>query len=117
MLRFFENIGDVARGDWTVLIEGETGIGKEFVARAIHVASARRDGPFVAVNCAGLSENLLESQFGQRRGAFTGAIRDQAGYFEAAAGGTLFLDEIGDISQGAQTSLLIALEERVCAHR
>jgi PAS domain S-box-containing protein len=91
----FERIEDVARGDWTVLVEGETGTGKELVARAIHAASTRHSGPFVAVNCAGLTDSLLESQlFGHRRGAFTGAVTDQEGLFESAAGGTLMLDEM-----------------------
>lgn len=111
MQRMYQAIANVARLDWTVLIEGETGTGKELVARAIHAASPRRDGPFIAVNCAGLSDSLLASQlFGHTRGAFTGAIRDQSGFFQAADGGTLFLDEIGDISGDVQTSLLRALE-------
>jgi DNA-binding NtrC family response regulator len=113
MQQLREFIDHVARGDWTVLIEGETGSGKELVARAVHDASARRDRPFVAVNCAGLTDALLGSQlFGHVRGAFTGATSDRIGYFEAAAGGTLFLDEVGDISDGVQTMLLRALQER-----
>lgn len=113
MRRMYQMIVDVAHSDWTVLVEGETGTGKELVARAIHAASPRRDNPFIAVNCAGLTDTLLGSQlFGHRRGAFTGAVRDQTGFFQAANGGTLFLDEIGDISEGVQTSLLRALEER-----
>ena len=111
MQRMYKAIASVARLDWTVLIEGETGTGKELVARAIHAASPRRDGPFIAVNCAGLSDSLLASQlFGHTRGAFTGAVRDQPGFFQAAEGGTLFLDEIGDISSEVQTALLRALE-------
>jgi DNA-binding NtrC family response regulator len=106
-------IRDVARGEATVLVLGETGTGKELVARAIHREGARRDGPFIAVNCAGLSEELAASQlFGHRRGAFTGAVSDSAGVFEAAHGGTLFLDEIGDLSLRVQTTLLRVLEER-----
>jgi transcriptional regulator with GAF, ATPase, and Fis domain len=113
MRTVFERIEDVARGDWTVLVEGETGTGKELVARAIHAASSRRSGPFVAVNCAGLTDSLLESQlFGHRRGAFTGAVTDQEGLFESAAGGTLMLDEIGDVSPKLQASLLRAIQER-----
>ena len=113
MLRLYEMIERVSGGDWTVMIEGETGAGKELVARAIHATSPRNRGPFLAVNCAGLSESLLASQlFGHRRGAFTGASSDQEGYFEAAAGGTIFLDEIGDIPPGVQTSLLRVLQER-----
>ena len=113
MLRLYEMIERVSGGDWTVMIEGETGAGKELVARAIHASSPRRRGPFLAVNCAGLTESILASQlFGHRRGAFTGASSDQEGYFEAAAGGTIFLDEIGDIPPGVQTSLLRVLQER-----
>jgi PAS domain S-box-containing protein len=113
MERVYQQIRDVARVDATVLIEGETGTGKELVARAIHAAGQRKDRPFVAVNCAGLTESLLASQlFGHKRGAFTGAIDDQQGLFEAANGGTLLLDEIGDIPMVVQTQLLRVLQER-----
>jgi sigma-54 dependent transcriptional regulator, acetoin dehydrogenase operon transcriptional activator AcoR len=96
-----------------VLIEGETGTGKELVARAIHSSSHRSGRPFLAVNCAGLTESLVASQlFGHKRGAFTGAVADQSGLFESAAGGVLFLDEIGDIPPSVQTSLLRVLQER-----
>jgi DNA-binding NtrC family response regulator len=112
MRRVFQTIEDLARVDSTVLIEGETGTGKELVARAIHRLSDRRDKPFVALNCAGLSEELAASQlFGHWRGAFTGAVDDQRGLFEAANGGTLFLDEIGELPVRVQTILLRVLEE------
>jgi PAS domain S-box-containing protein len=113
MQRLYQQIRDVARVDSTVLIEGETGTGKELVARAIHSSSDRRHKPFIAVNCAGLTDSLLTSQlFGHKRGAFTGAIEDHEGLFEAANMGTLFLDEIGDIPLNVQTQLLRVLQER-----
>ena len=113
MRRPYELIERVAPGDCAVLIEGETGVGKELVAHAIHAASPRAHRPFITVNCAGLTEALLTSQlFGHRRGAFTGAVADQAGFFEAAQGGTLFLDEIGDLPLAMQSSLLRAIEEK-----
>jgi len=113
MAAVYEQIGDLANVETTVLIEGETGTGKEVVARAIHYASPRKAGPFIAVNCAGLTDTILGSQlFGHKRGAFTGAVEQQQGFFEAADGGTIFLDEIGDISQGVQTSLLRVLQEK-----
>jgi Response regulator containing CheY-like receiver, AAA-type ATPase, and DNA-binding domains len=113
MQLLYQQIRDLAQVDSTVLIEGETGTGKELVARALHFSSHRRDKPFIAVNCAGLTESLLGSQlFGHKRGAFTGAIADHKGVFEAANGGTLFLDEIGDIPMSVQTSLLRVLQEK-----
>lgn len=113
MLMVYQQIQDLANLDMTVLIQGETGTGKELVARAIHEHSHRRQKPFVAVNCGGFTESLIESRlFGHRRGAFTGATADQQGFFEAADGGTLFLDEIGDLPLSLQTSLLRVLQER-----
>ncbi|MEZ5365765.1 MAG: sigma 54-interacting transcriptional regulator [Bryobacterales bacterium] len=107
-------IEDLSQVDSTVLVEGETGSGKELVARALHNRSRRSAGPFIAVNCAGLPESLVASQlFGHKRGAFTGAVQDQRGLFEAAHGGTLFLDEIGDVPAGVQTSLLRVLQDKM----
>lgn len=112
MRQVFQLVEELARVDSTVLIEGETGTGKELVARAIHQLSGRRDGPFLALNCGGLSEELAASQlFGHRRGSFTGAVADQQGLFEASSGGTLFLDEIGELPPRVQASLLRVLEE------
>ncbi len=109
----FDLIGHLAHTNTTVLILGETGTGKEQVARAIHQASQRAEGPFVAVNCAGLPETLLESElFGHEKGAFTGAIGQRKGRFELAQGGTLFLDEIGDAPPSMQAKLLRVLQER-----
>jgi DNA-binding NtrC family response regulator len=103
-----------ARSDVTVLLEGETGTGKELAARALHEASARRRGPFVAVDCGALPESLVDSElFGHVRGAFTGATSDRKGALARASGGTLFLDEIDGVSAAVQARLLRALEERV----
>jgi two-component system response regulator HydG len=108
-----ERITRVAPTESTVLITGETGTGKELVARAVHQLSPRTSKPFLAVNCAALAEGILESElFGHVRGAFTGAARDRTGVFEAAQGGTLFLDEIGATSPALQARLLRAVQER-----
>jgi two-component system nitrogen regulation response regulator NtrX len=111
--RLREQVATAAPSNGRVLIEGENGSGKELVARAIHALSARRDRPFVEVNCAAIPEELIESElFGHERGAFTGAVSRRRGKFEAADGGTLFLDEIGDMSLKTQAKVLRALEEQ-----
>ncbi|PLX87732.1 MAG: Fis family transcriptional regulator [Desulfuromonas sp.] len=113
MLEIFEQVSTVSATDSTVLIQGESGTGKELIARAIHYRSERKKGPFVRVNCASLTESLLESElFGHDKGAFTGAIKDRPGRFELADGGTLFLDEIGDTSVALQAKLLRVLQEK-----
>jgi transcriptional regulator with GAF, ATPase, and Fis domain len=109
-----DSVVRVARTDLPVLVLGESGTGKDVVARALHYASARQQQPFVPVNCAAIAETLLESElFGHEKGAFTDAHSTRAGKFEAASGGTLFLDEIGDLSAGGQAKLLRVLEEKV----
>jgi len=112
MLRLYGAIDTVAATDATVVIEGETGTGKELVARTIHARSRRADKIFLPVNCAALPETLLEAElFGHVRGAFTGAVSDRAGRFEEATGGSLFLDEIGELTPLSQVKLLRALQE------
>jgi len=112
MLQMYDTFEQIAQGEWTVMIEGETGVGKELVASGLHAASTRQSGPFIAVNCGNLNESLLASElFGHCKWAFTGANTDHTGFFEAAAGGTLFLDEIGELSLSMQTSLLRVLQE------
>jgi DNA-binding NtrC family response regulator len=113
MLAVLEMARKVARTDSTVLILGETGVGKELMARLVHQWSGRRDHPFVAVNCSALAEGVLESElFGHERGAFTGAVRQRIGFFELADRGTLLLDEIGTADAGFQAKLLRVLQER-----
>ncbi len=110
LLKTIERVAQTASN---VLISGESGTGKEVLARAIHYGGPRKDRPFVAVNCGGLAESLVESElFGYRRGAFTGANADRTGYFEAADGGTLFLDEISTLPYKSQATMLRAIEER-----
>ena len=109
-----EQISRIARTPSTVLITGESGVGKELVARALHAASSRRDGPFIAVNCGAIPEALLESQlFGHVRGAFTSAVKANPGLFVAADDGTLLLDEIGELPLPLQVKLLRVMEDRL----
>ena len=113
MQRVYETIQMVAKTDLTVLITGESGTGKDLAARAIHTLSNRRSGPFVAVNCPTVPENILESElFGYKKGAFTHATQNKAGLFQAAHRGTIFLDEIGDINPTIQTKLLRVIQEK-----
>ncbi|MBW2316253.1 MAG: sigma-54-dependent Fis family transcriptional regulator, partial [Deltaproteobacteria bacterium] len=113
MRKVFETIQKVAETDLTVLVRGESGTGKELVAQALHHRSARTKRPFVAVNCAAISRELVESElFGHEKGAFTGADARRAGRFEAAEGGTIFLDEIGDMAPETQAKVLRVLQER-----
>ncbi len=113
MVQIRQRIEKVATSMAPVLILGESGTGKELVARAVHECSHRSDGPFVAVNCGAIPDNLIEAEFfGARKGAYTGASHDREGYFQAAKGGTLFLDEIGDLPLGMQAKLLRVIQER-----
>ncbi len=113
MRNVFQIIQNAAQTEATVLVRGESGSGKELVAKAIHNLSARRDAPFLAINCAALSSNLLESElFGHVRGAFTGAIKDHNGLFQRAGGGTLFLDEVAEMPLDLQAKLLRVIQER-----
>ncbi len=113
MMRLFEKVRIIADSRASILLTGESGTGKELIASAIHYNSPRRDGPFVKINCAAIPENLLESElFGHRKGAFTGAVADKKGKFEAADGGSIFLDEIGELDLNLQSKLLRVLQER-----
>ncbi len=113
MLAVFQMIGRLAPSEVPVLVTGETGTGKELVARSLHAYGLRPDGPFVAVNCAAIPRDLLESElFGHVKGAFSGAVADRKGKFEEASGGTLFFDEIGELDPGLQAKLLRAVQER-----
>jgi DNA-binding NtrC family response regulator len=113
MQEVFELVNSVAGLDTTVLIHGETGVGKELLARSIHFSGARKDRPFVAVNCAAIPEELFESElFGFRKGAFTGAGETRRGHFQMANGGTLLLDEVGEMPLALQSKLLRAIEEK-----
>ncbi len=113
MHRIFRNLPQVAESDSTLLIQGETGTGKELMARAIHNLSPRKEKPFVAINCGALPDTLLESElFGYKAGAFTNAAKDKPGHFALAEGGTILLDEIGDLSAAFQVRLLRVLQER-----
>jgi len=113
MHKLFDKIRNAATSDAAVLICGESGTGKELVANAIHQLSSRKEGPFIKMNCASLSEYLMESElFGHKKGSFTGAISDRKGRFEAADKGSIFLDEIGDMPQSMQVKLLRTLEEK-----
>lgn len=113
MQRLYALVERLMNMETTVLVHGETGTGKELVARALHFNSVRKDGPFVPVHCAAIPDELLESElFGHEKGSFTGAIQRRIGMFEAAVGGTLFLDEIGEMPMSTQTKLLRAIQER-----
>ncbi len=113
MMEVFKKVGAAASSDMTVLLVGETGVGKDFMAKVIHENSLRKDAPFVAINCSAIPETLFEAElFGCKKGAFTGAIKDVKGKVEIAEGGTLFLDEIGDIPYPLQSKLLRFLEDK-----
>ena len=113
MRKVFGQIKNISPTSTTVLIEGETGTGKELLAQTIHSSSPRRDKPFVAIHCSAIAETLMESElFGHEKGAFTGAIRPRLGRFEYADGGTIFLDEVSEIPLNVQVNLLRVLQEK-----
>ncbi|MGD8943239.1 MAG: sigma-54 dependent transcriptional regulator, partial [Desulfobacterales bacterium] len=113
MTKIFDLIPEVAQSDSTILLVGETGTGKELVAKAIHAKSKRSHFPFIPINCGAIPDSLLESElFGHQKGAFTGATRSRKGFLEVVSGGTLFLDEIGEVSSKMQIDLLRVLEEK-----
>lgn len=114
MLHIYDMIQQVGKTKTNILISGESGTGKELIARAIHVQSMRKDKPFVVINCGGVPETLMESEFfGHKKGAFTGATQDKKGLFEIAHNGTIFLDEVGELSTNFQVKLLRAVQEKV----
>ncbi len=114
MQKLFEQIRNAAGSEAPVLICGESGTGKNLVARAIHALSRRKEGPFIAMNCGALNDYLLESElFGHKKGSFTGALSDRMGRFEAAHNGSIFLDEIGDMPKIMQVKLLRVIEEKL----
>ena len=114
MQRVLETVAPVAKTESTIYIHGQSGTGKELIAKAIHLESGRKDKPFVAINCAALPESLLESElFGHEKGSLTGAVRSTKGLFSQAHEGTIFLDEIGEMPPSIQVKLLRVLEERV----
>jgi two-component system, NtrC family, response regulator GlrR len=116
MQKLLEMVSRIAKTESTVYIHGESGTGKELIAKAIHLASARKEKPFVAINCAAIPEALLESElFGHEKGAFTGAVKSTKGLFVQAQGGTIFLDEIGDLPLATQAKFLRILQERQCS--
>jgi len=113
MRKVYDLVERVSRTKTNILISGESGTGKELVAKAIHNLSERRDKPIVVINCAGIPENLIESElFGYKKGAFTGAVADKEGLFDIADGGTVFLDEVGELSPVIQVKLLRVIQER-----
>ena len=113
MRRLYSVLERIAKSDTTVLVQGETGTGKDVLARSVHAESARARGPFIPVDCGAIPEHLFESElFGHQKGAFTGALADRKGVFEEAEGGTLFLDEVGELPLPLQAKLLRALETK-----